>query len=137
MRVSIKYDEQAAGIITSRTDIYQVWTIEFSDEEKAIIEHRRLDKVSIRNMWLYPRLVSPIIREVPLPSKLPVIGVFFLRPALQVTVAELLLHRVFIYKWSTAAAAKDFEEEISGNLQALKEMIVENKDVGRDHVFEL
>jgi len=137
MRVSIKYDERSAGIIMSRTDIYQVWTIEFSDEEKEIIRQRRLGKVTIHHMWISPRLTSPRIKKDPFRSKLPIIGMFFRRRTMHLTVDELLIHRVFIYKWTNASEARDFEDEISGHLGALKDMIVGNKDVKRDHVFEL
>ena len=137
MRVSIKYDERAAGIIFHRTDIYQIWTIEFSDEEKAIVRQRRLGNVTIHNMWIYPVLISPIIKQEPLFSKLPLIGPVFVRAKPNVTVSDLLAYRVFIYKWSTATEAKEFEQEICDNLEALKDMIVHNKDVGRDTVFEL
>jgi hypothetical protein len=136
MRVSVKYDEQPGGLTGRRTDIYLIFSIEFSDEEKQTIRQRRLEGLRIYGMRLDPYLVSPRIKWTPLSSRLPVIGIFFERPN-RVTVADVLIHRTFIYKFDDAGSAKQFEAEVRESLAVFKNELIGNRDVGRDEVYDL
>jgi hypothetical protein len=125
MRVEVRYDEQPQGIIFKRTLSTLVITVDFSEEEKQIIKERQLQNlfIEITLQQIYaPKLHGGILRR---------------EPHERVSIADLTLHRTWIMQANAATHLRGMEEMFLKCLQAVKQLIDQNRTVGRSKVIEI
>ena len=136
MRVAVRYDEKPYGFIHQRTMTYAVYTIDFSDEEKAIIRHRSLEEHEIRDFTTV-NLVTPNLKENRWWHQLPRIGDLIPHRTGDVTIREILLWRTFIYRCFDVEWLNVNEARVRAALEATKRRIDASKDIRRSSAFEI
>jgi hypothetical protein len=122
MRVSIEHSEKTEGLIFKTKYFHVKLKVEFSNEERAIIQQRKLEK--------------DIIMERNPPADVKVkpgdnLNIFDL------TIGKLAKRGEDTYVVATPLEAKSYEGELVQRLQVLKAHIMENASTGTSKSFEL
>ena len=127
MRVSIQHNQKSTGFIFTKPYIEVVTSVTFSEEEKAIIRSKKLQKFVVldrehdfivrKRFENDPKYLASIRRA-------------------DLTIAELVTGPD-AYRCETPMHAKQYEAEVTAALKTLKDFITGNTEVAQSKSFEL
>ena len=137
MKVNIKHVKKTTGLISKKNLHGVALAVLFSDEEKAIIEERKLadtiimergapadvDARKYANRGLMAKVVTSVLNG-------PDANNFHL------TISKLL-YGIDTYFFDTSIEAKQYEQDLKEELPKLKNFIVDNETSGEGDSFEL
>lgn len=118
MKVSIEHGEYSTGMIIKKKWPQVTVKVVFNEEEKAIIQKRKLEKyVVMEREWPAHTGTMP--------------GDYNL------TIGNLYKNQLTEYTLHNASQAKEYEDELIGRLKRLKDFLAENATPGENKSFEL
>jgi hypothetical protein len=118
MRVSIDHGEFVKGLVIKKRWPSVTVKVEFSEEEKAIIKQRKLEKI--------------VVMERDWPAHMGTMSGDF-----NLTIGGLLKNQLTEYTCDNISRAKQYEAELIERLKRLKEFLGENGDKAESKTFEL
>ena len=127
MRVSIEHKDKASGLIFKTHQVEVAVTVVFSEEEQAIIKHRKLKDYVITERIPDERLAGKI-------------GSSFVQEhkhMYHLYVRDLTNGRPDHFVFDTPAHAKAYEQKVTEGLKELKAFIAGNAEIGTTKSFEL
>ena len=125
MRVNIEHKEVTKGFLSKKTFVEVHTSVEFSNEELAIIERNKLrDRVVLEREPHFDR--SQSARNDPKIADIWDLKVF-----------NLIRNKPEIYSVATPSDAKAYEERLTEALHQLKAFITANSTVSSGKSFEL
>jgi hypothetical protein len=127
MRVSIDHKETTKGLIFQKTQHEVHVTVRFSDEERAVIDQRRLrDRIVLKRRA--PEHVLKRFND----EQLEILG-----DAIHLKISDLI-KGTDVYKCETPLDAKAYEQEVTEALKDLKKFIELNAEApAASKTFEL
>ncbi len=127
MRVSIEHRERTTGLLRRTTQYEVVTKVDFSDEELAIIQHRRLENTIVLER-------SPDRIHA---SKFTQQELADLADQWHLKIKSLMKRGPDVHTLDTPIEAKQYEHDLTGALRQLKVYIEGNATVGGAKTFEL
>ena len=128
MRVSFEHNAKSSGIISKFHYVDVITTVQFSDEEMAIINSRKL-----KGFTVLDRGPDAVVRnrfERKHPDYLARLSNF------ELTVKKLM-KGPDTYSCETPAHAKSYEQEVTDALKKLKDFILGSADTAESKTFEI
>jgi hypothetical protein len=127
MRVSIEHREKTSGLFMKTTQYEVLTRVDFSDEELAIIRHRKLEKTIVLER-------SPDRRHA---SKFSQQELVELATEWHLKISSLMKRNPDVHTLDTPIEAKQYEQELTDALRQLKAYIEGNAAVAGATTFEL
>jgi|SRR5665213_1705919 len=126
MRISIEHQKKAAGGLRNIPQVEVITDVQFTDEERLIIESRRLQDYVVLQREPNSRQASKLE-----PEELEQWASYHLR------IADLMKDRPDRFTFDTSADAKIYQLRLTEALKQLKAFIMDNASLGPPSNFEL